>query len=529
MNAATNDVIVVGAGPIGLTHALILADAGFSVLVLERATQPGDLPRAISLVDESLRVMADLGIAEPLKSESLLDTGSRYFGLNGRLLASAKPMPSRIGQPAKSQFDQPVMEQLLFDRALEHSNIDFKLGHEVTGLSQSVRGVTVEATDSHGANVSFAAEWLVGADGGKSTVRKLANIPLVGSTQPQRWIVIDLLGETAKRDPFAEFHCDGKRPYVLVPGVKGRLRIEFMLFDREDADEMTRPEMIRNLVKPFRPQLDDADVRRAAVYVAHQRIAKHYRVNRLFLIGDAAHLMPPFAGQGLNAGIRDAQNLAWKLIEALRGRATEQLLDSYEVERHTHGAKMVKVSRRVGRVVMATGTVVPRLRDTVVRGLCLIPKVRDFLSGMKFITPPVYTEAGAATATSALPALAEVIGRSLSQPRVQTTDGEEMPLDTVLGTGWSLIEIAGRSARTAPLNAGWEAFGVRHVVIAAGRRPAANGSGSIDLVDLDGSLSKLSGERSRFLLIRPDKYVYGAFEQTDEVAILAKLRELVSF
>lgn len=526
MSETSSPVIVVGGGPVGLTHALHLADAGVSVMVFERMTQPGDLPRAISLVDESLRVMAQLGVAEELKAESLLDTGSRYFGLNDRLLTAAKPVPSRLGQPAKSQFDQPVMEQLLFDRAVAHPKIDFRLGYNVLSVEQRGGEVKVAATAPDGTTERFRCEWLVGADGGKSTVRDLVGIPLVGTTQPQRWIVIDLLRETKSYERFADFHCDGKRPYVLVPGVKGRLRIEFMLFDHEDADAMTQPEAIRELVRPFRAQLDDEDVRRAAVYVAHQRVAQHYRKGNVFLIGDAAHLMPPFAGQGLNAGIRDAQNLAWKLVEAVRGRATDRLLDSYEAERRTHGAKMVQVSQRVGRVVMATGTVGPALRDLLVRLVCLVPSAREFLANMRFITPPVYTGAGDATVQPGLPELDEVLGRSVSQPAVATAASEPQPLDTYLGNGWALLQIAGTERPHLAVSSAWSELGCEHVLITRQATDAPSAAWTA-IRDLDGALTSLAGAQPRFLLIRPDKYVCATFEADGEAEILGHMRELV--
>lgn len=526
---------MIGAGPVGLTAALLLADAGVRTTVLERATEPGDLPRAISLQDESLRTFAQLGIADALKAESLLDTGSRYIGLNDTLLAEAKPVPSRIGQPAKSQFDQPILEQLLFERALDHPNLDFHLGAEATQIAHDTDGVEVTYSQSTAGpngtvteSLRLGAQWLIGADGGKSFTRSALGISLVGTTQPQRWLVIDLLNETRALDPYAEFHCDGKRPYVLVPGVDGRLRIEFMLFDGEDAEAMTRPERIRELVVPkFRASLDETDVRRAAVYVAHQRVASTYRQGRAFLVGDAAHLMPPFAGQGLNAGIRDAHNIAWKLIEAIRGGATDALMETYEIERRTHGASMVKISHRIGAVVMATNPVLTRLRDAAVKVVNLVPSARFFLANMRFITPPDYGAGAAVAPSEDAPSAPEVmVGRALSQPLVRDAAGAIKGLDEHLGRGWAVIGLGADPEELGPY---WRGIGATHIAL---RRPSQGepehrSDGVIALTEVDRTLTRGIGGTTTFVVVRPDRYVAALFTLPEEENVIAEMRRYV--
>lgn len=521
------EVAVVGAGPIGLVAALLLADAGVSVTVVEKATAPGDLPRAISLQDESFRTFEQVGVAEELKAESLLDTGSRYLGLGGTVLAQARPVPSRIGHPAKTQFDQPILEQLLFDRAVAHPDVDFLLGHEATEVVQDTDRVLLTVQGPEGER-RIESEWLLGADGGRSFVRSALGVQLEGTTQPQRWIVIDLLNETAEHDPYAVFHCDGERPYVLVPGMDGRLRIEFMLFDGEDADAMTTPEKIRELVRPFRAELKDEDVRRAAVYVAHQRVAETYRRGRCFLIGDAAHLMPPFAGQGLNAGVRDATNIAWKLVEAVRGGATEALLDSYGTERRTHGAAMVKVSRRIGAVVMATNPVVTRARDLFFRGVRRVPRVHDYLANMRFISPPDYSDGVAVAGGPALDAIQ--VGRALAQPQVRTEpDAEPVGLDQVLGHGWAVLGL-GADADPASLDPYFAGIGAAPVRLVG---PGASTSGEVAdaatavAAEVTPTLTAGAPATPVYAVIRPDKYVAAVFTAQDQERVVTGLRRFV--
>ncbi|MDR7083305.1 3-(3-hydroxy-phenyl)propionate hydroxylase [Arthrobacter ginsengisoli] len=487
-----------------------------------------DLPRAISIADETFRTMDRLGLAGALKAESLLGTGSRYFGLNDRPLASSKPVPSRIGHPAKSQFDQPVLENLLWTKARDHEHIEFLVDAQVNAVTQDAQGITVGFRSALGAG-TVAASWLVGADGGRSFVREALGIDLVGSTQQERWIVIDLLDVPGTREPYAEFHGNGTRPYVLVPGIKGRLRLEFMLFDGEDADAMTSPAQILELSRPFHPEVGPEDVRRAVVYVAHQRIARTYRSGRSFLIGDAAHLMPPFSGQGLNAGLRDALNLSWKLLEVLRGAGTDRLLSTYESERRTHAAKMVKVSRRTGAVVMAVGALKTNVRDIAFRTVSLIPAVHRYLGSMRFISPPDYRNGVAIKAGRDVDRrLAASVGFALSQPSVTDPDGWTTPLDAHLGDGWSLLTLEAESPSSHRPDPFWALLGARQLRLAGTPVSPTEEDSAPLLLDAGRVLAVPHLGKPHTLVVRPDRYVAAVFTDDSEQSVIQSLRSYVN-
>ncbi|WP_110239430.1 FAD-dependent monooxygenase [Nocardioides gilvus] len=521
------DVIVVGAGPVGLTAALLLAEKDTRVALVDPLSAPSDLPRAISLADESFRILQGLGLDEALKAQTYLDTGARYFGLKGRLLAESKPAPSRSGHPAKSQFDQPVLEQLLWDRAVEHPMIQMLSAHRVTAIAQDASGAGVTVAPEDGSETfQLRGAWLLAADGGRSFAREELGVELEGSTQEERWVVIDLLDVPGEREPFAEFHGNGDRPLVLVPGLDGRLRLEYMMLPEDDADEMVRPERIREMVLPFHPEARSEDIRRAVVYVAHRRLASTYRVGRCFLVGDAAHLMPPFSGQGLNAGLRDAANIVWKLQAVLDGVGTDRLLDTYESERRTHAKKMIRVSHLTGSVVMARG-VAAVARDVLFRAARLLPPVYAYLSGMRFITPPRHVDGAVVEPTAEVaPELRAMVGAPLSQPFAEAPDGGRSLLDDHLGNGWSLVVLgADDELSLAPF---WASATVRRLVPATARATSPD-----QLVDLTGALTGALAdpavrlERPHVLVVRPDRYVAAVFTPESEDVAIKGLRPYV--
>lgn len=502
------DVLVIGSGPTGLTAANLLADYGVNVTLIEKNPGSGDEPRAISATDETLRVMQRVGIMDQLAPEMLMDTGARYFGRGGKVIADVRPGAPRLGQPGKSQFDQPVMEGALYQAARNRENIDLHYATEVTAISQHTDSVTVRAlrqgerTEGHNGAVAgdqgidmtipvdaekteleITAKWVLACDGGKSFTRRELGIKLIGSTQIERWIVVDLLDVAGTPEPFASFHANGQRPAVVVPGVKGRRRYEFMLFDHEDGQAMIRPEVISELVAPYQ-DISKVTVRRAAVYTAHQRVAASYRKGRVLLAGDAAHLMPPFAGQGLNAGIRDAAGAAWRIAAQIKGEGTDALLDDYQLERRPHAAEMVKLSKRIGWVVMNTNPVITKIRDIVIPATRVIPPLNRWLTQMRFLKQPHYLKGTVCTDVSGVPPLAaQLLGRQLPQPSVQV-EGATLALDELLGKGWAYLEVSGHQKLFIQRSSG-------------SRVEAHDPAGTFDCA------------AGAILLIRPDGYVAG--------------------
>jgi 3-(3-hydroxy-phenyl)propionate hydroxylase len=335
--------------------------------------------------------------------------------------------------------------------------------------------------------VTFRSQWLLACDGGRSFARKALGIGLEGSTQVEKWIVVDLL-DAGVGEPYASFHCNGTRPAVVVPGVKGRRRYEFMLLAGEDEEAMLSPASVRTLVGQYQ-DIERLRVRRAAVYTAQQRLASRWREGRVLLAGDAAHLMPPFAGQGLNAGLRDAAAAAWRVAEAVHGRAGDSLMDSYEAERKPHAAEMVRLSKRIGSVVMSTSPLVCAARDAAIPALGILPRLKAWLTTMKFLRQPRYHEGLAVPVAPGVPAAAaDLLGRALPQPDVvPAAGGTVSKLDDLIGAGFAWVAVTGQGELTVT-RPGAEPVAVRSV------------AGAVDAGILDAAVG-------HELLVRPDRYV----------------------
>lgn len=500
------DVLVIGAGPIGLTAANLLAGQGMHVMLVERNDTISDEPRAISITDESLRVMAEIGVLERLLPDMLVDTGARYFGRKGQLLAEVCARAPRLGQPVKSQFDQPILTSLLLEAAQARASVDVRFGTELLGIDDRRTHVVAQLAMAAGIR-QVRARWIVACDGGRSPVRTQLGIALDGSTQVEKWIVVDLLNTPGEPERFSQFHCNGVRPCVVVPGVKGRCRYEFMLLAGEDPATVTAPDFIVALIAPYQ-RIVPADIRRAAVYVAQQRIASRYRSGRVLLVGDAAHLMPPFAGQGLNAGVRDAANMAWKIAAHVRGQGTEALIDSYEAERRPHAAQMVRLSHRIGKVVMNTHPLLTALRDGIVSGLGIVPPAKRWVVGMKFLKQPHFTAGCVVKPGNDIPGvIAGLVGRSLPQPMVARANGQHVPLDRLLGNGWALLRLMPGS------------------FIEVQRAPSGDADRRV-LIETVSDFTQVFGAHTGegvALVVRPDRYVAAAAVRATESAVLHAL------
>jgi 3-(3-hydroxy-phenyl)propionate hydroxylase len=514
------DVTIVGAGPVGLMLANLLGSSGHRVVVLEREPTPVDEPRAVSIDDEAMRTLQTAGLSGAAERLVVPGTGTKYLSGRGHLLTYAKPARLRRGFAVKNPVHQPDLVRLLLDHARDHANVDVRFAHRVRNLTPDVDTVGIDVATPDGPTL-VRSRFVVGCDGGRSTIRQAMRIELSGSSFEQRWLVIDVAGDHHD-ERYAMHHGDPRRPHVIVPGRDGRCRYEFMVLDSERSDDVVGLAFVQQVLAPYR-RVDPADIERCAVYTFHALVAERWRVGSVFLAGDAAHMMPPFAGQGLNTGFRDVHNLAWKLDLTLRGIATARLLDTYELERRPHARAMVELSTKVGSVVMTTDIRKAALRDALARAALAVGPARRFLAEMRFKPPPRFDH-GLLLRHARL-AGGDPAGRMIDQPSVLTACGERVLLDEVLGPGFALLaaDRDGSSAIDRLADPRWEHLGVRRVRAVLGdRMPSARLPWSV--ADYDGALERvLSGAPHSVWLIRPDRYVVGVFAPHEESVFLDRL------
>jgi 2-polyprenyl-6-methoxyphenol hydroxylase-like FAD-dependent oxidoreductase len=355
------DVLVVGAGPVGQITALLLAAHGLRVIVLERQDQPYPLPRAVALAHDVLRVLHTLGLGARLAG--LLDPWGQpgheflFESADGeRLVETRYSLESASGHPQMSGFSQPDLELVLEDRVKAVAAIDQRRGVTVRSLDVVGDHVHVLAVDGDGTEKTVLARYVVGCDGANSTVRDLIAAPVIDLAFDRDWLVVDVVphGPLPNSLRHAGQHLDPARPTTFVPAGPNRRRFEFMIMPNDDAGMLDTDAGAWALLRRWGFEPANGELTRHARYTFRARWATQWRAGRILLAGDAAHQMPPFLGQGLNSGIRDAANLAWRLALVATGGAPETLLDDYVAERRDQVETIVRESVRLGRLICTT-------------------------------------------------------------------------------------------------------------------------------------------------------------------------------
>lgn len=430
----TTQVAILGAGPVGLTLANYLSKQGVQVTVIEQLNHLIDYPRAIGIDDESLRTIQSLGLVDKVLPHTTPYHAMRFLTPKGRCFADIQPLTREFGFSRRNAFIQPQVDQVLLQGLNQYPKTQVLFARELSTFSQDDQGVTLILQNKDQKQEIVYAQYLIACDGGNSIVRRRLNIGFEGKTAPNQWIVIDI-----ENDPLAKPHiylcCDPVRPYVSAALPHGIRRFEFMVMPGETQEELSKAENITKLLSKVLPHTDGIEVIRQRVYTHNARIADKFRVDRILLAGDAAHIMPVWQGQGYNSGMRDAFNLAWKMALVVQNKASPELLDSYQIERKDHAKAMIDLSVMAGHVLAPPKKWQGFVRDGIAYMLNYIKPVQQYLLEMRFKPMPKY-HAGALVKDHHKNS---PVGKMFIQPMVQLENGQTCLLDEVIGNDFAII------------------------------------------------------------------------------------------
>ncbi|QIL79420.1 bifunctional 3-(3-hydroxy-phenyl)propionate/3-hydroxycinnamic acid hydroxylase [Diaphorobacter sp. HDW4A] len=512
------DVLISGYGPVGATLAILLGQQGLRVLILEQSSTVFDKPRAIGMDHEAMRVMQECGIAEALVEKTRPFRGAQWIGVDGQVIEEIDPHPGPfpLGWAPNFTFIQPQLETLLRERVSQLDTIDVRLGWKLTEVEQSDTGVEVRASNVASNDImSFEADYLLACDGAGSTVRTKLGIGVEDHVFDEWWMVVDafLKRPVALPETGRQF-CNPQRPTSYIPGPQGTYRWELKVMPHEQAEDFKQPENILRALAPF-VETDALDICRSAVYRFHALIAKEWRRGKVLLVGDAAHQTPPFMGQGLCSGIRDAVNLAWKLRMVHQGLASSALLDAYEAERRPHVTTLITRTKAIGEQIGELDVARARERDArMVQEMAEAPRPRLRQSLIPLLDSGVLD-----------PQRSPASGHLLVQPTVRNAQGALSLLDDQLANGFLLIT-------TTPQAQAWlgpeelrhwnEIGGERLVLLGSTQAPLACELSPV-LRETASLFQRMALEHGfEAVIVRPDRTVFGSAVTREDLCRLLR-------
>jgi 3-(3-hydroxy-phenyl)propionate hydroxylase len=501
------DVAIVGYGPVGAIFANLLSRYGLTIAIVEQAADLYDKPRAITLDHEVLRALQACGLAEVMEKGIAAHPGTHYLGVDKDIIKIFDPMPPPwpLGWVPTATFVQPDIERALRAKLAEYGKADVFLSARATDLAQDADGVSL-TVDTTGGSRALRARYLVGCDGANSFVRKSLGVRLDDLAFDEWWMVVDAFAADPGKRPNKCFqYCWPSRPGTFIPGPGALRRWEIKLLPGETPDDFASTDRILEVLAGFTDP-SDLTIWRSAVYRFHALLAQRWRAGRVLLMGDAVHQTPPFLGQGLSAGVRDAVNLAWKLALLLGGKGGDSLLDSYEAERKPHVGSVIATAKEFGEIIGELDPDAAQVRDRRLRA--------ELRAGTAETVRQKYIPdlKGGLIASSAV-----LAGALFVQPSIRQGQGV-VRLDDLLAPGFLLVSPTPEPMiwLTSSSRRIWRQIGGEQIIIAGG---GASFAGRHRVLAEEGQLFAdwLRTHGSDVVVVRPDRYVFGAAKNAEQL------------
>ncbi|KQU02395.1 hypothetical protein ASG56_15475 [Rhodococcus sp. Leaf7] len=501
------DVIVVGLGPTGATAANLLGQRGIRTAVIERDVDIYPRQRAIASDEDAHRVWQSLGLFDRMLDTMSTDVRVHLKHGDRTFLTTHSAESYGQGVPGMAFYHQPELERVLRDGIERFPSVTVTAGLDAVALTQDADRVVLTLRPADGSpDRTLRARYVVAADGGSSSIRKMLGIPLPGRHIEEQWFDIQLrawydLPSDAPLD--FTFISDPYRPGVDCPCPMGYHRVEFRVNKGETIDYLQSEAGLRALLAERGIDYDTVEIFRSWAYTFHIRQAEKWSEGRVFLAGDAAHIMPPFAGQGVSSGVRDVANLCWKIAAVLDG-AESSLLETYEPERRPNVTALTRFSLTIGRVVMLRNDRLARVRDSLFVAASKTPGVRSWLARMGL--KPRYTLGTRRGFFAEQPARGSMRGTFIEQPWVVGSDLTPVRLDTLLADSWTWIGFP-----SAPIPHRLAEAGVSEIKVEYSSALATHRVPTGHIVDSERVLERqLRKSGAAGILVRPDRFIYGS-------------------